>query len=769
MLNNNYLTFGNSIMQKYSGMISRINPLALVFLQDEEKEEQTTERPVQITNVRNYFNHTSYHMYNSVVNRYIHNYNQIVSILGCNTIYAESPNFKMDIHPVMLSHTTVLTTEETEAIAKQITERLLQEYMRVDRIQDKTTEITVRQLTEGITFDSLKILPLKTREKIVTAIEKEVQEKVLPAVKKEVQEKALPAIHEQIDHTVLTKDITRLLQKSVNAVVEQQMGNLPEPVVAETAVKLTGELSVRLIRELEKKSVQTGSTTEHIIEKQIEKQTEKHTEKQTEKQVIKHREDINNMLVRQIEPYIMTLAPGISRSVIRHEIWKICQNEETVDILMRELQSVAVSTEHNTNTIHMQKAIQALIHKIATHSDTCRKGKESYARQIVNRLVPLPVRPVHLEFRQEMSGTREGIVDGGHMQEQSGDKQPGSIVQHRVVKIYKSEQTTESRYYKHFIDNFIAKTREQRITEVDRSALPAGIIYHQKPKETVRFLTSDVIRLPLEMLNQPAISSVQDQTLKNEIAVRVLDDIENSEYHYPEHTQRRVIHRSVPDFKAQLHTDSRQTIIFSQGKESIITYNQKTPELAMLVQKTPESTMLVQERPEPAMSVQEKPEPVAGMIPIGLIHKQEEKRKEEHEREKQDSLQNQTGTATVQPDIIFTQEVVTRENIEQVVTEQIQAKQQTMATGQSQGNGIGQSFPGQSMSGQSLQGPVIMGQSVMGQSVMGQAGGMPDPGVERMISESVSRHLDKNVKEISRQVYQTLARQIKKEQERRGL
>lgn len=157
-----------------------------------------------------------------------------------------------------------------------------------------------------------------------------------------------------------------------------------------------------------------------------------------------------------------------------------------------------------------------------------------------------------------------------------------------------------------------------------------------------------------------------------------------------------------------------------------------------------------------------------------LIHKQEEKLKEEHEREKQDSLQNQTGTATVQQDIIFTQEVVTRENIEQVMTEQIQAKQQTMAAGQSQGNGIGQSFTGQSMSGQSLQGPVIMGQSVMGQSVMGQsvmgqAGGMPDPGVERMISESVSRHLDKNVKEISRQVYQTLARQIKKEQERRGL
>ncbi len=628
-----------------------------------------------------------------------------------------------------------------------------------------------------MSFDSLKILPLKTRETIVKAIEKEVQEKVLAAVKKEVQEKVLPAIHEQTDQAVLTKDIPRLLQKSVKTVVEQQAGNLPEPVVAETAVKLTGELSVRLVREFEKLSVPAAGETEHITEKQVEKQT------------VKHREAIINMLVRQVEPYIMTLTPGISRSVIRHEIWKICQKEEAADILIQELQYAAASKEHTIDTVHIRKTIQTLILKIATHTDTCRKGKESYARQIVNRLVPLPVRPVHLKFRQEMSGTKEGIVDGDWMQKHPGDmrpyekqaydkqpydKQPDSVVQYKEVKIYKNELRTENRYYKHFIDNFIQNTREQKITEADRSTLPAGIIYHQKPKETVRFLTSDVIRLPLEMLNQPAISSVQDQTLKNEIAVRVLDDMENSEYHYPEHTQRRVIHRSVPDFKAQLHTDSRQTIIFSQGKESVITYNQKTPELAMLVQKTPELAMLVQERTEPAMSVQERPKPVAGMIPIGLIHKQEEKLKEEHEREKQDSLQNQTGTATVQQDIIFTQEVVTRENIEQVMTEQIQAKQQTMAAGQSQGNGIGQSFTGQSMSGQSLQGPVIMGQSVMGQSVMGQsvmgqAGGMPDPGVERMISESVSRHLDKNVKEISRQVYQTLARQIKKEQERRGL
>ncbi len=149
MLNNNYLTFANSIMQKYSGMISRINPLALVFLQNEEEEEQPTERPAQITNVRNYFNHTNYHMYNSVVNRYVHNCNQIISIIGYNAIYSGNPNFKTDIHPVMLSHTAIQTPEETEEIAKQITERLLKEYVRVDRIQDKTAEITVRQLMEG--------------------------------------------------------------------------------------------------------------------------------------------------------------------------------------------------------------------------------------------------------------------------------------------------------------------------------------------------------------------------------------------------------------------------------------------------------------------------------------------------------------------------------------------------------------------------------------------------------------------------------------------
>ena len=105
-------------MQKYSGMISRINPLALIFLQNEEEEEPAAVTPAQITNVHNHYYHTNYSIYNNVVNRYVHNYNQIVSLLRSNAIYSNSPNFKLDVHPVTFQHTQVQTPQETAAVVK---------------------------------------------------------------------------------------------------------------------------------------------------------------------------------------------------------------------------------------------------------------------------------------------------------------------------------------------------------------------------------------------------------------------------------------------------------------------------------------------------------------------------------------------------------------------------------------------------------------------------------------------------------------------------
>ncbi len=760
MLNNNYLMFGNSIMQKYGGMISRINPLSLVFLRNEEEEEQPPSGPAQITNVRKFFYRTNHYLYNNVVNRYVQNYNQIVSVLNSNTLYADSPNFKLDIHPVQLNYTAAQTTANMERTVEQVTERLLKEYVRTDHLKEQVTEVVLKQLTEGKAFDSLKILPLRTRERIISEITKEVREKILPIV------------HRQTEQTVLTRETTKLLQQSVKTVVAQNAGKMPEPVIAETTAKMIRELTVYLTKESERVPVSDKKQIEHTVAKQIEhavakqiehtvaKQIEhtvaKQTEHTVEKQTENRREIINNILVRQIEPYIMAMSPGTSRSVIRQEILKVCQKDEAVGVLIQELEYASHTVENKTNTVRIREIIQTLIQRIAEHTDTCRKGKEKYERQIVSRLTPLPVRPVSLEFRKEQPD-KEKEADG-----QMPAKQENRILQKKVVRILKKEQTTENKYYTHFIEQFLKRNKEQRETEIDRSSLPAGIIYHQKPKETVHFVSRDVIRLPLEVLARSQNDSVREQMVKDEIAGRVSSEIknetviktteevvhriENQITEYREPAERRVIHRQIPQFTAGNPAPYKPVNMMYSSFEPAVSYKAGAQELTFLVYEGQEP---VGNAAQTERNAAQKEPPSIPIAPVSLIHKSEENGKDRQEKESSsDSLQKKE---IVQPDIEFTREVVTKQNIDHVITEHMQQNQQGAAAGQ---------IP---MSENPVQG--IMGSQFFGQ----QANMMSAVNVERMISESVSRKMDDNIQEISRQVYRSLARQIKKEQERRGL
>ena len=760
MLNNNYLMFGNSIMQKYGGMISRINPLSLVFLRNEEEEEQPPSGPAQITNVRKFFYRTNHYLYNNVVNRYVQNYNQIVSVLNSNTLYADSPNFKLDIHPVQLNYTAAQTTANMERTVEQVTERLLKEYVRTDHLKEQVTEVVLKQLTEGKAFDSLKILPLRTRERIISEITKEVREKILPIV------------HRQTEQTVLTRETTKLLQQSAKTVVAQNAGKMPEPVIAETTAKMIRELTVYLTKESERVPVSEKKQIEHTVAKQIEhavakqiehtvaKQIEhtvaKQTEHTVEKQTENRREIINNILVRQIEPYIMAMSPGTSRSVIRQEILKVCQKDEAVGVLIQELEYASHTVENKTNTVRIREIIQTLIQRIAEHTDTCRKGKEKYERQIVSRLTPLPVRPVSLEFRKEQPD-KEKEADG-----QMPAKQENRILQKKVVRILKKEQTTENKYYTHFIEQFLKRNKEQRETEIDRSSLPAGIIYHQKPKETVHFVSRDVIRLPLEVLARSQNDSVREQMGKDEIAGRVSSEIknetviktteevvhriENQITEYREPAERRVIHRQIPQFTAGNPAPYKPVNMMYSSFEPAVSYKAGAQELTFLVYEGQEP---VGNAAQTERNAAQKEPPSIPIAPVSLIHKSEENGKDRQEKESSsDSLQKKE---IVQPDIEFTREVVTKQNIDHVITEHMQQNQQGAAAGQ---------IP---MSENPVQG--IMGSQFFGQ----QANMMSAVNVERMISESVSRKMDDNIQEISRQVYRSLARQIKKEQERRGL
>lgn len=763
MLNNNYLMFGNSIMQKYGGMISRINPLSLVFLQNEEEEEQQPAGPAQITNVRNFFYRTNHYLYNNVVNRYVQNYNQIVSVLNSNTIYADSPNFKLDIHPVQLNHTAAQTTANMEMVVEQVTERLLKEYVRSDHLKEQVTEVVLKQLMEGKPFDSLKILPLRTRERILSEITKEVREKVLPTV------------HKQTEQTVLTEETTKLLQQSVKTVIAQNAGKMPEPVIAETTAKMTRELAIYLTKELERVSVSDKKQTEHTVEKQTSNVVEKQTKIIVEKQNKNRREIVNNILVRLIEPYIMAMSPGTSRSVIRQEILKECRKDETVGVLIQELEYAAKTVENRTNTVRIREMIMSLVQRIAEHTDTCRKGKEKYERQIVSRLTPLPVRPVSLEFRKEQPD-KEKEADG-----QMSAKQENPILQQKVVQILKKEQTTENKYYTHFIEQFIKKNKEQRETEIDKSSLPGGIIYHQKPKETVHFISRDVIRLPLEVLARSRNDSVREQMvkedeiagrvsnnikneIKNEIVIKTVEEtvhkIENQITEYQEQAERRVIHRQIPQFTAGNPAAHMQVNMLYSSFEPAVSYNVGTQELTFLVYEGQEPAGSAVQGERSAAQIDRSPAQIdrspaqtapssMPMSPVSLIHKSEENGKDRQEKESpSESLQKEE---IVQPDIEFTREVVTKQNIDHVITEHMQQNQQGAAAGQ---------IP---MSENPVQG--IMGGQFWGQ----QADMMSAANVERMISESVSKKMDDNIQEISRQVYRSLARQIKKEQERRGL
>lgn len=762
-------------MQKYSGMISRINPLALIFLQNEEEEEPAAVTPAQITNVHNHYYHTNYSIYNNVVNRYVHNYNQIVSLLRSNAIYSNSPNFKLDVHPVTFQHTQVQTPQETEAVVKQVTERLLQEYVRVGKMQETKPEIQVKQLMEKVSADSLQILSGTTREKILSELSREVQEKILPLVQKEIINNEI--ISKQISQNeippkLLTKEIATVLQRSVKTVVEQQAGNLPKPVITQAAMKFSKELTVQLEKEMEKFSRSVFKETERTIEKQERVFTEREIEHRSEKPAEQQVEVIRDILIREIEPCVMAMSPGTSRSVIRQEIREVCRKERAVEVLLEELSQVAasenirISTE--TNTVRIREILHSLIQKITKHTDTCRRGKERFEKQVFQRLMPLPVRsfptqPVSFEFRREET--------------------ENSIIQQKIVQIVNKEQTFESKFYTHLYDQFIKKAKAQKESDVDRSALPGGIIYHRKPKEKVFFRTRDVIQMPLEMLKQYPMIPAQEQVeqsagtrqITDEIIKRVTDEIEkrvsvetarkvnreivksvNREIEqkisneierysvdWKEPVLRRVIHKSLPEFTISVDSDKGAGF-------SGISYQAGYPELTLLVQEK-------QDSPVPQTIIQERDIAVPNLravTPIGLVHKQEEQVKGEEHHENTASSPRQNREQEIQPDIVFKEEIVTKENISQVMTEQIQTKQQMMAAGQSQLTMNGQNVPLQDAAGQNF---------------LGAPGYMPDAKVEQMISESVSRHMDENVKQISRQVYNTLSRQIKKEQERRGL
>lgn len=783
MLRNDYLMFGNSIMQKYCGMTSRINPLALFFLQDKEEEEPQPISQASVTNVHNYRYNTNYHTYNQIVKRYMYNYNQTLNVINKNSLYANNPNFKLNIHNMQLNHTTVQNVEDLETVMKQTTELLLKEYVHNERIEDKITQKVIKQLTDGITADSLNVLPGKIREKIYSQIIKEIEINLLPVIQK------------QENSTTITKKVETVIKDSVNAVIEQNTGRLPKPVVTDIATKLTQELSVQL---KQNQQILLMHANQQTVNQQIVKEQNR-----------KQKEFITDILINQIEPYIMGTVSGTSRFIIRQEIKKVCEKEEEVERIMEQLQVFRATEVKERDTFLISKSIQSLIQKVIMHADAAKKGKEKYDRQIISRLTPLPVRTMNLEFKKEM----KELEEEAHI-----EKQKQKVIQQKVVQVLRKEQTAENKYYTHFIEKFLKKATVQESMDVDRSSLPAGIIYHKKPKETIHFVNKDIISMPLEMLKDSSvikdttaesvtnegqsvevkIESIKEiinkeiidkevinkETINKEFVKEVSHQMESIKNGMQEYVERKVIHKEVPNFTIHSFPEKKGQMDYYQAlgqkgypqnrtldltllvyekenaessssnsvmlqRESLLQDkgNIKLGEISHYINVQKPTDLLVRQENMPQISMKTGQDEILNrqkMAPVSLVYKQDEVKNKESGNEQISSKQS-NEKIEIQQDIEFTKNIVTKQSVNTDIIETINRQTEILETGQVQNN------------------------SSVGQRIGQVSDVQKDVRMEEMISESVSKHMDENLNEISKQVYRTIKRRIQKEQERRGL
>ena len=296
----------------------------------------------------------------------------------------------------------------------------------------------------------------------------------------------------------------------------------------------------------------------------------------------------------------------------------------------------------------------------------------------------------------------------------------------------------------------------------------------RSPRETGRGETHRQEAVRQETVVQETIRQ-EAVRIENNVIREINKEMEKEIITYPEHTERRVIRRSVPEFTARGNSPAGQDIVMIEKPsmnrsaagywktEGAAFGRSGTLELILLTQEGQEQEAYtagngstVQSRFYAQGAIQYPQAAVSSaqgsrVAPMELLHRREEAKKDEQEEET--APRSPKVTEIVQPDIVFTKEFVTKQNIENVITENERRQQQVFTTGQTAGGMM--SGQGQSMTNEPAD---ILPREQMTAVRM-----------ERMISESVSRRVDENIPEITRQVYRNLERQIKKEQERRGI
>ena len=721
MFGNDYLGFGNSIMERYSGMISRINPLALLYLEADEKKEEPAGSQQQITYVQNVTYQTNHYFYQHIINRYINNYRL--------TVRQEH-----------------IGGQDKTAIAKAVLKKLIQETADTENVYAKT-----------------ELLYSFKKELSDTQLLKESAQLLLKESGRESvreREKQLTLVRQTLGNVIKTAELQNIYTELSRQLIKEEKPQLINlfrlytgEILKQTVQSLSGE--EQLAKLLNCEQTYLDRVTEKITKERIEKLEAALSKTEWEKEIRetvqtvyqKKEQTITQILAQQLEPYAARNAKGISRALIRQQLVQSIRNQGLVTKISEMLWQPAPNEKQM-----QEEKLENMISSVAEQTEQIRNSRKKYDRQIYQRLRPLPLRPAALSFFKP---------------EVSGDAAPKTeIIQKHLVKVVKEEHTRGVKYDTCFIDRFLKEVREQKTVTVDRRKLPAGIIYYERPDKNVRFESKDALILPAEpvegrqllvyeklrylqeQMDMPKITGMSGQMdmskitdMPGQMDMPKITDMPG-QVDMPKITgmPEQMDMSKITDMSGQMDMPQQK----AYGEQALLLLQPQTAEenveRRLLHKKLPDFTALASDGRESSFSTLEVlAQSGQADLPymqlqrpnrstLTLLYKKEQNKAEEKESSK--ALEQEEEYPT---DIVFTKDVVKTKKSEDTTVEN-----RSLARINKE-EGMQQTFlkPGSKM--------------------------------DEAVSESVYRHMEENIDEISRKVYRSLERKLKTERDRRGM
>ncbi|MBQ7840684.1 MAG: hypothetical protein IJ390_09425 [Lachnospiraceae bacterium] len=546
MLKNQYTAFGNEIMEKYAGMVSAINPLSLFYLRNDQEQEDVQKRPASVTYVQNQIYKVSHHQYNTVANRYMINYHNTVQTISSNPVYVESPNFRQDIRPVSFVH-----AKQEEKEAEKLTK------------PNAGSVAEAAKKAESAAFDAQKaanaLQPEKLRDMLRSVLKELTGQTTMTILEKssQLETRILPVLEKAVS-TVwkekegkAEKEIRTQLVQSLTAAIQQVVKRLPDEarkqILSQKGQNLRTAAAITVTKE----------ETDRLAERLIKELTlnEQHTKMSGKQQTERLKEQQTEEIPLAVQSSLR-IAPKLQSMVLK----------PGTGLLKGQLQNVILRQQN---------------------------AKERFQAQVMGRLNPLPVRPVTLIFPKEEMNTENAPA-----------------VLQKVNYVIQKEQQAEYKYYTHFLEKFLNNQETQKAAEPDRSELPAGIIWHKKPKESISFERRDILQVPMELVyekphreaaTEGMKTAVETESVKAAVGTKtaktsgmkaesLMDSEKSSASHYYDDTgyqTRRLVRRELPEFTGSVSQNVKA--FYGETPSAQILYDWKMGSLELVLPKAADS------------------------------------------------------------------------------------------------------------------------------------------------------------------------------------